>query len=97
MTKPCASAMRCWKQGRADPAWLDALELRDGLRRAAMALHRVDAVKVMQEAILERPEGAFPKALIDLDGQFENHAANGRSADGYRAGNPRPAAPEPPA
>jgi DNA replication and repair protein RecF len=65
------------EQGRADPAWLDALELGMASAGAAMAIHRVDAVKVMQEAILARPEGAFPKALIDLDGEFELHAANG--------------------
>ena len=59
------------EQGRADPAWLDALELGMASAGAAMAIHRVDAVKVMQEAILARPEGAFPKALIDLDGDFE--------------------------
>ena len=64
------------ERGRADPAWLDALELGMASAGAAMAIHRVDAVKVMQEAILARPEGAFPKALIDLDGAFEAHAAN---------------------
>lgn len=64
------------ERGRADPAWLDALELGMASAGAAMAIHRVDAVKVMQEAILARPEGAFPKALIDLDGEFETHAAN---------------------
>ena len=65
------------ERGRADPAWLDALELGMASAGAAMAIHRVDAVKVMQEAILARPEGVFPKALIDLDGEFETHAANG--------------------
>jgi DNA replication and repair protein RecF len=65
------------EQGRADPVWLDALELGMASAGAAMAIHRVDAVKVMQEAILARPEGAFPKALIDLDGAFETRAANG--------------------
>jgi len=65
------------EQGRSDPAWLDAIELGMASAGAAMAIHRIDAVKVMQEAILARPEGAFPKALIDLDGQFELHAANG--------------------
>ncbi|MEQ1782421.1 MAG: DNA replication/repair protein RecF [Hyphomonadaceae bacterium] len=65
------------EQGRADPAWLDAIEMGMATAGAAMAIHRVDAVKVMQEAILARPEGAFPKALIDLDGEFELHAANG--------------------
>ena len=64
-------------RGRADPVWLDALELGMASAGAAMALHRIDAVKVMQEAILARPEGAFPKALIDLDGAFENRAADG--------------------
>lgn len=65
------------EQGRSDPAWLDAIELGMASAGAALAIHRVDAVKVMQEAILVRPEGAFPKALIDLDGEFENHAAHG--------------------
>ncbi len=65
------------EQGRSDPAWLEAIELGMASAGAAMAIHRIDAVKVMQEAILARPEGAFPKALIDLDGQFELHAANG--------------------
>jgi DNA replication and repair protein RecF len=65
------------EQGRSDPAWLDAIEVGMASAGAAMAIHRIDAVKVMQEAILARPEGAFPKALIDLDGEFEMHAANG--------------------
>jgi DNA replication and repair protein RecF len=65
------------EQGRSDPAWLDAIELGMASAGAAMAIHRIDAVKVMQEAILARPEGAFPKALIDLDGESEMHAANG--------------------
>jgi DNA replication and repair protein RecF len=65
------------EQGRSDPIWMDAIELGMASAGAAMAIHRVDAVKVMQEAILARPEGAFPKALIDLDGEFETYAANG--------------------
>lgn len=65
------------ERGRADPVWLDALELGMASAGAAMALHRVDAVRTMQEVILARPEGAFPKALIDLDGQFEAAVANG--------------------
>lgn len=65
------------EQGRQDPAWLDAIETGMAAAGAAIAIHRIDAVRVMQEAILARPEGAFPKALIDLDGEFENHAAHG--------------------
>ncbi len=65
------------EQDRCDPVWLDAIEVGMASAGAAIALHRVDAVRVMQEAILARPEGAFPKALIDLDGEFELKAANG--------------------
>lgn len=85
------------EQGRADPAWLDALELGMASAGAAMALHRVDAVRTMQEAILRRPDGAFPKALIDLDGRFETGVANGAAltdieqdiADQLRENRPR--------
>jgi DNA replication and repair protein RecF len=65
------------EQGRADPAWLDAIELGMASAGAAMAIHRVDAVKMMRASILARPEGAFPKALIDLDGEYETRAAHG--------------------
>ena len=65
------------EQGRADPAWLEGLERAMASAGAAMALHRVDAVRAMQEAILRRPDGAFPKALIDLSGDFETCLANG--------------------
>jgi len=65
------------EQGRADPAWLDALEQNMAESGAVMAVHRADALKRMQAAILARPEGAFPKALLDLDGRFEKRVADG--------------------
>lgn len=65
------------ERGRPDPAWLDALEHAMASAGAAMALHRLDAIRAMQQAILARPEGAFPKALLHLDGRFETLAANG--------------------
>ncbi len=68
------------EQGRADPAWLDALEQRMAEAGAVMAAHRADAVQRMQAAILARPEGAFPKAALDLDGRFEKLAADGADA-----------------
>lgn len=64
------------EQGRADPAWLDAIELGMASAGAAMAIHRVDAVKMMQGVVLARLEGAFPKALIDLEGEYETRAAH---------------------
>src|SRR5262249_55571490 len=63
--------------GRPDPAWLDALEQNMAEAGAVMAAHRADALKRMQTAILARPEGAFPKALLELDGRFERRAAEG--------------------
>jgi DNA replication and repair protein RecF len=65
------------EQGRADPAWLDALEQNMAESGAVMAVHRADALKRMQAAILARPEGAFPKAILDLEGRFEKHVADG--------------------
>ena len=53
------------EQGRADPAWLDALEQRMAEAGAVMATHRADALKRMQAAIQARAEGMFPKAVID--------------------------------
>lgn len=65
------------EQGRPDPAWLDALEQNMAEAGAVMAAHRADALKRMQGAVEARPEGAFPKALLDLDGPFERRAAAG--------------------
>jgi DNA replication and repair protein RecF len=65
------------EQGRPDPAWLDALEQNMAQAGAVMAAHRADALKRMQAAIAARPEGAFPKAILDLDGAVEKRAAAG--------------------
>jgi DNA replication and repair protein RecF len=65
------------EQGRVDPAWLDALEQRMAEAGAVMVMHRADALKRMQAAIAVRPEGAFPKSVLDLDGRFEKRAAGG--------------------
>jgi DNA replication and repair protein RecF len=65
------------EQGRADPAWLDALEQNMAESGAVMAVHRADALKRMQAAILARPEGAFPKAVLDLEGRFEKRVGDG--------------------
>jgi DNA replication and repair protein RecF len=65
------------EQGRADPAWLDALEQRMAEAGALTATHRADAVNRMQAAILARPDGFFPKAVLELDGRFERLAGEG--------------------
>jgi DNA replication and repair protein RecF len=63
------------EQGRADPSWLDGLEARMAEAGAVMAIHRADAAGRMQDEINQRPEGAFPKAMLTLDGEYEDMAA----------------------
>jgi len=63
------------EQGRADPAWLDALEAQMAEAGSVMAVFRAQALQRMQAAVDERPEGAFPKADMALDGTFERMAA----------------------
>jgi DNA replication and repair protein RecF len=60
---------------RADPAWMDALEAQMAEAGSVMAVFRAQALQRMQAAIDERPEGAFPKADMALDGTFERMAA----------------------
>lgn len=62
-------------RGGADPAWLEGLEQRMADAGAVMAIHRADAAARMQEEIDRRPEGAFPKAVLRLEGEFEDMAA----------------------
>lgn len=65
------------EQGRPDPSWLDALEQNMAEAGAVMAVHRANALERMQAAIASRPEGAFPKAVLALDGAFEKQAGEG--------------------
>src|SRR5262249_54966237 len=65
------------EKGRADPAWLDALETRMAEAGAVMAAHRADALKRMQAAIEARADSMFPKAVIDLEGRFEKRVLEG--------------------
>lgn len=65
------------EQGRPDAAWLDALEQNMAEAGAVMAMHRADAMARMQTSIASRPEGAFPKATLALEGAFEKQATEG--------------------
>lgn len=88
------------EQGRPDPAWIGSVE--DAMARAgaAMAMGRATVMLRMQSAIDTRPEGAFPKADLALDGAMEQMALAGLSepeiADEmtriFRSGRPRDAA-----
>lgn len=56
------------EQGRADPAWLDAIEGRMAEHGAELALNRANVLVRLQQAVDERPEGHFPKAILGLEG-----------------------------
>ena len=66
--------------GRADPAWLDALEAKMAAAGVAMAAARLDALARLQAEIDARPETAFPKADLGLEGVLEARLAQGGSA-----------------
>ena len=69
------------EQGRADPVWLDGLEARLAEHGTAMANHRVITVSRLQAAVDSRPDGAFPKADLSLQGACEEAFVGGASPD----------------
>jgi DNA replication and repair protein RecF len=71
---------RLLDEGRADPAWLDALETEMAGHGVAVAAARLDALIRLQEEIDSRPEGAFPQADLALDGAVEADLATGQDA-----------------
>lgn len=56
------------EQGRADPAWLDAIEGRMAEHGAEIAVNRAGVLARLQVAVAARPEGPFPKAELALVG-----------------------------
>lgn len=56
------------EQGRADPAWLDAVEARMAEHGAEIASNRARVLARLQMAVDARPEGHFPKAFLGLIG-----------------------------
>lgn len=88
-------------EGRpADPAWLDALEVRLSQAGAEMALARAEALDALQQAVDARADRPFPQADLGLDGPAEAMARAGepveaiaaRLAEGLRQARPRDAA-----
>ncbi len=55
----------------ADPVWLDGLEERLADHGAHIAFHRTQTVARLQKAVDIRPDGAFPKADLSLEGAAE--------------------------
>ncbi|HJS79941.1 MAG TPA: DNA replication and repair protein RecF, partial [Vitreimonas sp.] len=65
-----------------DDAWLGGLEREMSAHGAAIAAARVETLGRLQEAIDARPTGAFPKAILALEGLLEQRFETGaKSAD----------------
>lgn len=72
-----ARRQRLLDEGRADPAWLDALESDMAGHGVAIAAARLDALARLQAEIDAAPESAFPKAELALEGETEADLARG--------------------
>ncbi|HVZ99811.1 MAG TPA: DNA replication/repair protein RecF [Caulobacterales bacterium] len=67
---------------RGDEAWIGALEREMAAHGAAVAAARVETLHHLQDAIDARPDGAFPKAVLSLEGALETQfEAGAKSAD----------------
>lgn len=73
---------RLLNERTGDSAWLGALEREMAAHGAALAAARVETRVRLQEAIDARPDGAFPKAILSLEGPLEaRFEAGAKSAD----------------
>jgi len=65
----------------SDAAWYRALETELAELGAKIAGARVSTLALLREEIASRPDGAFPKAVVNLEGQAEESFLDGRSRD----------------
>jgi DNA replication and repair protein RecF len=68
---------RLLAEGRADPAWLSALEARAATAGARIALARATAVRDIGDEINARGEGSFPAAEVGLACEWSAMASAG--------------------
>jgi DNA replication and repair protein RecF len=73
--KALRERMRLLTEGPADPAWLDALEVRMAEAGALMAEARARTLAALQAEIDSRGERPFPQARLALTGEWEQLAA----------------------
>jgi len=72
---------RLLSEGITDAAWYDALEMDMATQGAHIAQARAITVTALIEQIENRPEGAFPKAALMLQGEAEEHFQSGLAFD----------------
>lgn len=71
---------RLLNENSRDGAWLGALEREMAAHACAIAAARLETLERLQETIDSRPDGAFPKARMALDGALEAAFAEGRAS-----------------
>jgi DNA replication and repair protein RecF len=62
---------RLLEDARPDTRWLSLVEADAAAAGVALALARLEAIDALQAEIDARPEGAFPKATLTLEGSLE--------------------------
>jgi DNA replication and repair protein RecF len=63
-----------------DATWIGALEREMAAHACAIAAARLETLERLQATIEARPDGAFPKARVALDGALEAAFAEGRAS-----------------
>ncbi len=63
-----------------DTVWIHALEREMAAHACAIAAARLETLERLQETIDSRPDGAFPKARMALEGALEAAFAEGRAS-----------------
>lgn len=71
---------RLLNENSRDGAWLGALEREMAAHACAIAAARLETLERLQETIDSRPDGAFPKARMALEGALEAAFAEGRAS-----------------
>jgi DNA replication and repair protein RecF len=71
---------RLLNEDSRDGAWLTALEREMAAHGAAIAAARVETLDRLRETIAVRPNGAFPKADVAIEGALEAAFALGRAS-----------------
>jgi len=79
--KARAERNRLLSDGITDAGWFDALEVDMALYGAHIAQARAMTASALIDQIDSRAEGAFPKAVITLDGEGEERFQSGLSFD----------------
>ncbi|MGB0907161.1 MAG: DNA replication/repair protein RecF [Maricaulaceae bacterium] len=76
---------RLLSDGVTDAGWYDALEADMAAHGAQIAQARFITVSCLTAEIAKRPEGAFPKAVLHLEGEAEMHFQSGMPLDEVEA------------